>query len=182
MRIIKTIGKIFFLSVFFILGSCEPETDPCLSTKWKQSREFEILLSVRLSESNPLFSGGAVGSQKPWDFKKMTVSGTIEKIECNGETAGPVNLGNTYITQEDYPEPIEEPITYWIGHVVYVYEFDNDEDKINISLTIKITMADGQSYKCTFSEEFYSDKIVQMPGEMYYYILSDVYSDSWVKV
>jgi hypothetical protein len=113
----------------------------------------------------------------------MQVNGTIEKIECNDSTSGPVNLGNSYITKSiDYPAPIDVPKSYWIGHVVYVYEFDNDEDYLNLNLTVKITMMDGQSYTCNFSDKIDSQQIVLVPGEMYYYVLLDIYSDLWVKV
>jgi uncharacterized protein YlzI (FlbEa/FlbD family) len=184
MRILNFVLRLTFLFVLLTIpASCEDEeVDPCSMTKWLQSKEYEIKVAVRLSESNPLLLGGAIGSQKPWEFRKMVVNGTIEKIECNDETTGPVNLGNTYITQEEYPEPIEVPITYWIGHVVYVFEFDNDKDQVNISLTVKVTMADGQSYKCTFNKEYYSEEIEQMSGELYYYIQLDVFTETWIKV
>ena len=185
MKIILFAEKILLTLVFIILGGCGEiiEPDPCALTKWPLSKVYEIKLAVQLSKSNPLFQGGTPGSQKPEEFKKMAVSGTIEKVECNDETTGPVNLGNTYFIQEEEPfEPPEEPITYWIGHVVYVYEFDNDEDKINIKLTVKVTMADGQSYRCTLTKEYFSQEIEQMPGELYYFILTDIYSNVWVKV
>ena len=157
--------------------------DPCHKTQWSQPKEFEIRLAVQVSSSNPLLPGGAVGSQKPEDFEKMTVSGTIEKIECDKSTSGPVNLGNTYLTKGvDYPAPIDVPKSYWIGHVVYVYEFDNDEDYLNLNLTVKITMMDGQSYTCNMPVKVNSDQIELVPGEMYYYVLFDIYSDLWIKV
>ncbi len=181
-RILKVTGKIFFLSLFITLGGCEPEVEPCLRTKWPLSKEYEIKLAVSLSESNPQLPDGAIGSQNPEDFKKMLVTGTIEKIECNEETGGPASLGNTYITrEEDFGEPGEEPVIYWIGHVVYVYNFDNDLDHLNINLTVKITMLDGQSYQCKLSDEIFDDQINLVPGQFYYYILLDIYSDNWVK-
>ena len=134
--------------------------DPCTKTKWPQAKEFEIKLAIHVKASNPLLPGGSVGSQKPEDFEKMTVSGTIEKVECSGETTGPVNLGNTYLTKGvDDPAPIDVPKSYWIGHVVYVYDFDNDEDYLNLNLTVKITMMDGQSYTCNIPIKVNSDLI-----------------------
>jgi hypothetical protein len=113
----------------------------------------------------------------------MQVSGTIEKTECSDSTSGPVNLGNTYLTKGiDSPAPIDVPKSYWIGHVVYVYEFDNDEDYLNLNLTVKITMGDGQSYTCNVSDKIYGEQIELVPGEMYYYVLLDIYSNLWVKV
>ncbi len=185
MKILNYSEKILLFSIFLALGGCgeKIEEDPCMKTKWIQSKEYEIVLTVRISGLNPLFSSGSAGSQKPFQFEKMVVSGSIEKVECNNETTGPVSLGNSYITQEldEYPEPIEDPIIYGIGHVVYVYEFDNDEDKVSISLSVKITMADGQSYKCSMDKQFFSEEIKQVAGELYYSLLLDVNSDSWVK-
>jgi len=43
-------------------------------------------------------------------------------------------------------------------------------------------MLDGQSYTCSYSQKVYSEDIVLVPGEMYYYVLLDVYSDLWIKV
>ena len=190
MRITNIIEKILFLAIFITLGGCkpEPDLDLCLKTKWPLPKAYEIKLAVKISASNPTLPGGTTGSQNPADFEKLLVNGTIEKVECSGESTEPVNLGNTYLTQGvDYPAPIDVPKAYWIGHVVYVYEFGNDNDNIDINLTVKITMKDGQSYTCTLSEEAYSQQIIQVPTnedptEMYYYILLDIYSDQWVKV
>jgi hypothetical protein len=190
MRITNIIEKILFLVIFLIPGGCkpEPDLDLCLKTKWPLPKEYEIKLAVKVSASNPTLPGGTTGSQNPADFEKLLVNGTIEKVECSGETTGPVNLGNTYLIKGvDLPAPIDVPKAYWIGHVVYVYEFGNDNDNIDINLTVKITMKDGQSYTCTLSEEAYYQQIIQVPTnedptEMYYYILLDIYSDQWVKV
>ena len=181
MRIINITGKIFFLSVFIILGGCDPELETCQKTEWPQSKMYEIKLAVRLSESNPDFPDAVTGSKKPWEFEKMVVSGNMKKIECDGEITGSAKLGNTYISQEDFSEPITVPATYWIGHAVYVYEFDNDVDNLDIALSVKVTMADGNSYSCYFSEVYYHNGIVQAPGTLYHYILIDVYSDLWLK-
>jgi len=185
MKIIRQTVRIFISLVFLIPGGCGEiiEDDPCMLTKWPLSKVYEIKLAIQLSKSNPVFQGSTTGSQKPEEFKTMVVNGTIEKIECNDETTGPVNLGNTYFTrEEELCELPEEPITYWIGHVVYVYDFDNDEDKLDINLTVKVTMDDGQSYRCTVSKEYPAEEIEQMPGELYYFLLTDIYSDVWIKV
>ena len=185
MRITNIIEKILFLAIFITLGGCkpEPDPDPCLNTKWPQAKEYEIKLAVRVMDTNPLLPGGSVGSQKPADFERMQVSGTIEKIECNDSTSGPVNLGNTYITKGvDYPAPLDVSNAYWIGHVVYVYVFDNDGDYLKLDLTVKITMMDGQSYMCNVSDKIYGEQIKLVPEEMYYYVLLDIFSDQWVKV
>ena len=150
-------------------------------TEWPRPKVFEIKLAVRLSESNPDFPGGVSGSEKPWEFEKMVVSGNIQKIECDGKTTSPAKLGNNYIIQEDFSEPIAVPATYWIGHAVYVYEFDNDKDNLNIALTIQVTMADGNSYSCYYSEVYYHNGIEQVAGALYHYILIDVYSEKWLK-
>jgi hypothetical protein len=186
MRFIGHSKKIIFVvSLFFIFGGCEktPEPDPCLKTKWPQAKEYEIKLAIRVKDTNPLLPGGSVGSQKPEDFQSMVVNGTIEKVECNNETAGPVGLGNSYITKGiDWPAPIDVSNGYWIGHVVYVYEFDNDNDRLDIHLTVTVTMNDGQSYSGNMSAVIDDQNIVLVPGEMYYYVLLDFYSELWVKV
>ena len=186
MKILNIYLKIIFLlTLFLVPAGCDNkiEDDPCLKTKWPLAKEFEIKLAVRVMDTNPLLPGGSVGSQKPADFQKILVNGTIEKIECNDSTSGPVSLGNSYITKGvDYPAPIDVPKSYWIGHVVYVYEFDNDGDQLNLNLAVKITMNDGQSYTCNVSKEIFYEQIEQVSGEMYYYVLLDIYSDLWVKV
>ena len=185
MKILKFTGKVILFTILLTIGSCEPapEVDPCLKTKWPQTKEFEIKLAVHVLPTNPLLPGGAVGSQNPVDFEKMLVYGTIEKVDCSEKKSDPYNLGNSYITKGvDLPAPIDEPKAYWIGHVVYVYELGNDKDHLNIKLTVQITMMDNQSYMCTVSEEIFSPQIVMVPGEMYYYVLLDIYSNSWVKV
>lgn len=152
-------------------------------TKWPQPKEYEIKLAVQVSSSNPLLSGGQTGSQKPEEFEEMVVNGTIRKIECDDSSSGLVNLGNSFITKGvDYPAPVNEPAAYWIGHVVYVYEFDNDKDHLDIDLTVKITMKDGKSYSCSVPCVIDHTKIVKVPGELYYYILLDINSDTWIKV
>jgi len=157
--------------------------DPCMLTKWPQEKEYEIKTAVRVSSSNPLLPGGQSGSQKPEDFESMVASGTIRKVECDDSSPGLVNMGNSYITKGvDFPAPVSEPQSYWIGHVVYVYQFDNDKDHLDINLTVKITMKDGKSYSCTLPYVIDHTKIVQVPGEMYYYILLDINSDSWVRI
>jgi hypothetical protein len=186
MKILHTYLKIiFFLALLLLPASCgeKIEQDPCQLTQWNLPKEYEIKLAVCVTDSNPLLTGGAPGSQKPADFEKMQVNGSIEKIECNDSTSGPVSLGNSYITKGvDYPAPVDVPKSYWIGHVVYVYEFDNDGDLLNLNLAVKITMNDGQSYTCNVSKEIFYEQIEQVPGEMYYYVLLDIYSDLWVKV
>lgn len=185
MKITNIIIRALILGIFFAIPGCTktPEPDPCQLTKWPQTKEYEIKLAVNVPSSNPTLPGGSPGSQNPSDFLTMVVSGTIEKFECNDSTSGPVDLGNTYLTKGvDSPAPIDLAQSYWIGHVVYVYDLGNDKDHIDINLTIKITMADGNSYTCNASKEAYQDQIVVVPGENYYYILVDIYSDSWVKV
>ena len=177
--------RILIMVLMLIPGGCSEkiEPDPCDLTKWPLAKEYEIKLAVHISESNPILSGGSVDSQKPEDFASMIVNGTIEKFECSGETPGPVNIGNSYITKGvDYTAAIEITKSYWIGHVVYVYDYDNDKDYLEVKITVKITMKDGQSYTCNFSVEADNLKIIQVPGEMYYYIFLDVYSDLWIKV
>lgn len=185
MRIFHLTEKILISALLLTLNGCDGviEDDPCQQTKWPLPKTFEIKLAVNVSTANPLLTGGGIGSQKPEDFQQMSVNGTIEKFECDEETTGPVNIGNTYLTKGvDNPAPIDEAKSYWIGHVVYVYEFDNDDDYLEISLNIKITMQDGQSYVCSISDTFDSGQITLVPTEMYYYILVDIYSSNWVKV
>ena len=185
MRITNILEKTLFLSIFIIVSGCEPEPelDPCLATKWEQAKEYEIKLAVHISATNPNLPGGSAGSLKPEDFQSMVVSGTIEKVECSDSTSGPFNLGNSYIDRYvDYPAPIDISGSYWIGHVVYVVDFDNDKDYLDLNLAVKITMADGQSYICNYSHKVYSEEIVLVSGEMYFYVLPDVYSDLWIKV
>ena len=149
------------------------------------AKEFEIKLAVHLMPTNPNLPGGTPGSLSPVDFEKMLVNGTIEKVDCSEQKTGFNNLGDSYVTKEnDLPATIDIPEieSYWIGHVVYVYDFINDKDRLNINLIIKITMKDNQSYICTVSKENYYQQVVQVPGEFYYYILLDIYSDNWVKV
>ena len=185
MRIINLpVNVILTFTLFLMIGSCiKKEEDACLKSEWLQVKELEIKLAVHVMPTNPNLPGGTPGSLSPIDFEKMTVNGTIEKIECNEQTTGPVSLGNTYLNRGvDFPAPIDVPKAWWIGHVVYVYEFGNDNDHLNINLTIKITMQDNQSYMCNVSEGFFYPQIVQVQGEMYYYILLDIYSDYWIKV
>ncbi len=147
MKILNTLLRtIFLLSIIILSDGCFEviDDDPCYKTKWSLPKTYEVKLAVHISSLNPQLSGAA-GSQKPEDFEKIQISGTIQKFECNNETTGSVNLGNTYITRGvDYPAWIDIPKSYWFGHVVYVYEFDNDEDLIEIDLDVKITMQDGQ--------------------------------------
>jgi hypothetical protein len=186
MRIITFTGNsIFVLAFLLIVSACTEKVpeDPCLKTKWTQAKEYEIKLAVHIMASNPQLPGGTVGSLSPADYEKMMVNGTIEQINCDGSSTGACTLGNSYITKgTDDPAPIFDPESYWIGHFVYVYDLDNDEDHLNLVLHLKITMLDGQSYTCDFSDAFYDKQIVMVPGEMYYYIMLDVYSDLWVKV
>ncbi len=187
MKSINTLPNIFFLLPFLLtIGSCEPEPeleDPCLKTKWSQAKEFEIKLAIHMMQSNPNLLEGTPGSQNPVDYEKMLVNGTIEKVDCSDQKTGFCNLGNTYITKGiDLPAPIGIPKSYWIGHVVYVYELGNDKDSLNINLTVKITMEDGQSYICNVAEGVNYQQIMPMLMDMYYYILLEIYSDNWVKV
>ena len=179
------IRSFFFLILILLAGGCEIEhkSDPCQRTKWSLPKEYEIKLAGHISSSNAILPGSTAGSQYPEDFQSMLVNGTIEFVDCSGEVDGPHNLGNTYLTKGvDYPAPVDIPKSYWFGHVVYVYKFDNDKDMVNIDLNVKVTMPDGQAYICNFADELKPDQIMQVPGEMYHYILLDVYSALWVKV
>lgn len=186
MKILHIYLKIIFLLALFLLpASCgeKIEQDPCQLTHWNLPKEFEIKLAVRVTDSNPLLTGGAPGSQKPSDFEEIQVNGNLVKGECNDSKSEPVYMGNTYLIKGvDETAPLNEAGSYWIGHVVYVYEFDNDNDYLDITLTVKITMEDGQSYVCDVTNKVDYNKILLVPDEMYYYILVDIYSDSWVKV
>jgi hypothetical protein len=186
MRIINfALKSIILLTFVIIVGGCagKIEEDPCLKTKWAQAKEFEIKLAVHVLPSNPPLPGEIQGSKSPVDFEKMVVNGTIEKVDCSENKSGPSNLGNSYITKaSDMPAPINVYEAYWIGYVVFVYTFQNDKDHLKINLTVKITMNDNQSYICNISEEAFTSNIVIVPGELYYYILLDIYSDNWVKV
>lgn len=185
MRLINFTGLIYTLAIFFMVGGCvkDPPEDPCLLTKWPQTKEYEIKLAVRVLQTNPNLPGGATGSQNPADFNKMVVTGTIEKVDCSDQKTGLSNLGNSFITMGvDPPASIGIPLAWWIGHVVYVYELGNDKDRLNINLTVKITMKDNQSYSCNVAGDILDPQIIKVPGEMYYYILLDIYSVNWVKV
>jgi hypothetical protein len=185
MRIIKLLySLVFFCLLSILVGSCDKtETDPCLKTKWPQTKEFEIKLVVRVLPTNPILPGSTLGSQNPSEFDKMLVNGTILKVNCADTISGFSNLGNSYVTKGiDLPAPVDVPAAYAIGHVIYVYEFGNDNDFLNVNLTVTITMKDQLSYTCDLSQDIYSPQILQMPSENYYYILLDIYSESWVKV
>ena len=178
---------IFFIpttiSLMFVASCAKTEEDPCLKTQWKFPKMFEIKLAVHVKDSNPNLPGGTPGSLSPVDFQKILVNGTIEKVECDETTTGPVNLGNSSVTKGvHWPAPVDVPDSYWIGHVVYVFEFDNDLDHINIRLTVKITMKDNQSYMCNISKTIYDPQIIKVPDEMYYFILLEIHSNNWVKV
>ena len=189
MQFVKFTGKfICVIALFCIIGGCtkEIETDPCLSTKWPQPKLVELKLAVHMVDPQPLLPEGTPNSDIPADFEKMIVNGTIEKVECSSDKGNdPVSLGNTYIEKG-----VDLPVylgtsglpAYWIGHVVYVYEFDNDEDHLNINLMVKITMQDNQSYQCVLSQDIYYAQIIQMPMEMYHYVVIDIYSDNWIKI
>lgn len=185
MRNINLTWIIIILLGFFVAGGCdkEPPPDPCFQTKWPQAKEYEIKLAVHVLPTNPNLQGGTSGSLNPVDFEKMDVTGTIEKIECSDQKSGFNNLGSSNIDSNvDIPAPIDVAQSWWIGHVVYVYEFANNNDRLNINLTVKITMKDNQSYSCKITGDFYNQKIIKVPGEMYYYILVDIFSANWVKV
>jgi hypothetical protein len=185
MRNINFTGIIYALAVFFIVGGCtkEPTADPCLQTKWPQPKEFEIKLAVHVLPANPNLPGGTTGSQNPVDFDKMMVTGTIEKVDCSEQKSNLNNLGSSYVSRiNDLPAAIDIPGSWWIGYVVYVYELGNDEDHLNVNLTVMITMKDNRSYSCNIFQEIYNPQIVKVPGEMYYYILMDIYSENWIKV
>lgn len=175
---------IFILAFLMMLGSCdETEEDLCYKTRWPLKKTYEIKLAIHFSASNPILPGSTSGSQYPADFKELVVSGTIEKIKCDSLSVKPVNIGNTYIIKGvDYPAPIDVTNAFWFGHVVYVYDLENDKDHIDIKLTLKVTMNDGQSYMCSFSKEAFYQEIKQVPMEMYHYILLDVHSTQWTKV
>lgn len=177
--------SLLFIIIFLLSGGCQEKIveDPCLRTKWPQTREYEIKLAVHIKDSNPQLPGAVPGSQYPSEFDKMLINGTIEKFNCTDQSEGPISLGNTYLFKGiTEMAPIDIANAYWIGHVVYVYEFGNDRDRLTFNLNIKITMKDNQSYVCNISEVINHTKIFPLSGEMYYYILFDIYSDQWIKV
>jgi hypothetical protein len=185
MRITRhTIIAFCFLALACMAGCAEKvEVDPCMDTKWAQSKEYEIKLAVNVLSNNPSLPGGTPGSEYPGDFKNMTVEGTIQKIDCAGVKDNLYNLGSSSITMgTDVPAQIDVPQSYWIGYIVYVYQLENDDDRLNVNLTVKVTMPDDQSYMCTVSEVIYSPRIKMASGGMFYYILLDIYSDNWIRV
>jgi hypothetical protein len=186
MRIIINAGKVIYLLLFIIVfNGCvdKIEEDPCYRTKWHQPKVFEIRLAVQVSPSNPELPSSTPGSDNPAAFNRMVVSGSIKKTACSGEISGGNYIGNSYFLKGiDVPAPINATEAYWIGNVVYIYELSNDKDQFDINLTVKVTMNDDQSYMCTFSDTVYYPQIVQVPMELYHYLLLDIYSDKWVKV
>ena len=97
MRTIRhTILALFFL-IFTCLAGCveKVEEDPCLDTKWAQSKEYEIKLAVNVLSNNPSLPGGSPGSEYPGDYKNLTVEGTIQKIDCAGLKYDLFNLGSS---------------------------------------------------------------------------------------
>ena len=189
MKIIKSIGKFIYVLLFFcMVGGCgkEIEVDDCLLTKWPQPKQVELKLAVHMVEQQPLLPGGTANSESPTEWEEMVVNGTIEKIDCYyDQTIGPVSLGNSYLVRGiDLPAPlgIRGVQAYWIGHIVFVYEFGNDADHLNINLTVKITMKDKQAYQCNVSKDIFYHQIFEVPGEMYSYVLLDIYSDNWMKI
>lgn len=186
MKIIRYAWKVLSLLAFLLYcGGCSKsvEEDPCPATEWPQIKELEIKLAVKVLTSNPVLPGATPGYEYPADFREMVVSGTIEKEECSAQRSGLNNLGSTYITQGiDIPAPVNESEAYWIGPVVYVYDLSNDKDHFNINLTIRITMDDNRSYMCKITDEIFYPQIMQVPMELYHYILTEIYSTSWVKV
>ncbi|MBK8881886.1 MAG: hypothetical protein IPN67_05720 [Bacteroidales bacterium] len=183
-------GIFFRIMIFLItfavgLAGCteKVEEDPCLKTKWVSSKVLEIKPVVKVTSSNTLLPSGAPGSDYPEKFNEMLVTGTIMKVDCSDQISDLFNLGNTSIVRGlDIPAEIGTDDAYWIGYVVYVYELANDKDHLDINVTVKITMLDHQSYTCNVSESVYYPQIVLMPGEMYYYVLLDIYSDNWIKI
>ena len=185
MRIIRNTIKVSFFLTLALLAGCSKKVaeDPCLKTQWAQAKEYEIKLAVNISPSAIPLPGGTDGSLYPEEFTSISVTGTIQKEDCGGTKYDLYNLGSTSIIKgTDIPAPVDEAFSYWIGYIVYVYQLENDYDRLNIRLTVKITMADEQSYMCNISESFYSPGIKIVQGAMYYYVLIDIYSDSWVKV
>lgn len=178
--------KILFLSLLLVFPlSCSKheDIDECLKTKWTQSKTYEIKLAVKVSNSNPVLPGGTPGSLNPKDFVSMIIGGNIEMLYCDGTSLGAINLGNSYIVKAtDEPADIYASDAWWIGHVVYVYEFGNDKDHLDINLNVKITMADGQTFACTVFKQVYSQQIEQMAGDLFYFILLDIHSTNWIKV
>lgn len=185
MELNLTTFKLFLLQILFLLlVSCnKKETDECLKTKWSDTKTYEIKLAVNIRDTDPMLPGGSPGSSSPAHFKNMVVGGTIEMVFCDESSFGPVNIGNSYIIKgEDIPADIYEPDAWWIGHVVYVYEFGNSSDFLDINLNVKITMEDGNSYTCTVSKQAFSNNIEKMAGDMFHFILIDVSSNNWIKL
>ncbi len=181
----KAFKLIFFSALLLLHVSCskENDTDECLKTKWQQTKTYEIKLAVKVRNDNSELPGGSSGSKTPEDFKKMTVGATVEMVYCDGTSEGELNIGNSYIVKgQTEPADIYTSDAWWIGHVVYVFEFGNDQDHLDIKLNVKITMANGLSYVCTVFQRIFPDQIEKMAGDMFHFILLDIYSNNWIKV
>jgi hypothetical protein len=185
MSIVKNTVRVSFLLALVSLAGCSKKVaeDPCMKSQWAQAKEYEVKLAVDVLPSSVPLPGGTDGSLYPEDFRSVSVTGTIQKEDCGGVKYDLCDLGYTNLTKGvDTPAQIDAAMSYWIGYIVYVYQMQNDQDRLNVRLTVKITMEDEQSYMCNITESVYSSGIKIVQGAMYYYVLIDIYSDNWVKV
>ncbi len=177
--------SLLLVVVFCIAGlhSCElfkDFNDECDATKMIEVREPIIYLRTILPPGTMNTSSEI--NYKLNDATYVQVSGSIQKIYCNGKKSGYFTFSHN-LYPRDYS--FDELTAGLFLPQPYQYKFQNDLDKLLVIVTYKAWFGDGAIYEShTFPiEYFYKDIRYEVNLTKFYILMNDLLSQTqWRKV
>lgn len=166
--------SLMLVVVFFLtcINSCElfPDfNDDCDATKMIDVKEPIIYL-------RPVLPPGSMNidsdlTRKLANATHVQVSGSIQKIYCNGKKSGYFDFSpNLY--PGDYTEA--ELTSGLFLPQPYQYKFQNDLDKLLVIVTYKAWFSDGAIFEShTFTDDYFFKDIKYEVNQIKYYIQLD---------
>lgn len=121
-------------------GGDDEEDSSCSDTAWESATEYSYMLYLYIDDSLEYLGDSTLIT----NADAITVSGTIHKRYCSGETSGNFSFTKTFSSGAI---GIENPMGF--GYL-YTYKIENDADQILVDYSITIESELGGIYELEY--------------------------------
>lgn len=166
----KNFRKVTFLltvTIALITAGCglfPDEDEKCFENNW--DTEEEPVINVRMTAASTSFTY----NMTTYDItlaSSLTVTGYIVKVYCSGKMSSSFDINATLL-----PSNGAIPVTNVKVAGPFQFKFQNDEDRVEVTLKIRASFADGMTFETNEVWDFFAFQDISLNvNSLEYYVL-----------